>query len=67
MDDATEHFRVDLAGHYDFEKEVHAAIDRFIVDLPVESSGFLRAGEYCLPTDGRLMLLITDAQICLMA
>jgi hypothetical protein len=66
LQDVSEHFRVDLAGHYDFDQEIHAAIHDFIADLPIDAAGYLRAGEYRLP-DGRLMLVISDVQLCLMA
>jgi hypothetical protein len=66
MDKVIENFHVDIAGHYDFAEEIRVAIDHFTTDLPIESTGYLKAGEYQLP-DGRIMLLISDAQICLMA
>ena len=66
LKDVSKHFRVDLAGHYDFDREIHTAIHDFIADLPINSAGYLRAGEYRLP-DGRLMLVISDVQLCLMA
>jgi hypothetical protein len=62
----SEHFRVDLAGHHDFDEEIHTAIHDFIADLPINSAGYLRAGEYRLP-NRRLMLVISDVQLCLMA
>jgi hypothetical protein len=66
MNEVIENFHVDIAGHYDFDEEIRAAIDHFTTDLPIESSGYLKAGEYQLP-DGMIMLLISDAQICLIA
>ena len=66
MEDVIKHFHVDLAGHYDFDEEIHTAVHRFIADLPIDPLGYLRAGEYRLP-DGRLMLLISDVHLCLMA
>jgi hypothetical protein len=59
-------FYVDLAGQDEFNEEIRSAIHYFITDLPIESSGDLKAGEHRLP-DGRIMLLTTDARICLMA
>jgi hypothetical protein len=65
MNEVIDNFHVDLAGQYEFNEEIRSAIHYFITDLPIESSGYLKAGEHRLP-NGRIMLLTSDAQICLM-
>jgi hypothetical protein len=64
IEETIQYFHVDLAGHYDFDEEIHTAVHQFIADLPIDSQGHLPAGEYRLP-DGRLMLLMNDIQLCL--
>jgi len=66
LEEATENFHVDLAGHYNYDEEIQTAVNWFKNDLPIESGGYLRAGQYRLP-DGRTMLVISDVQLGLLA
>jgi hypothetical protein len=45
LEETIQYFHVDLAGHYDFDEEIHTAVHQFIADLPIDSLGYLRAGE----------------------
>ena|ERR1700759_2800861 len=66
MSEAAENFRVDLAGDYYWNDEIHATVDRFYRHFPIDSDHVIRAGEYRLP-DGRRMLLTDDIRLSLMA
>jgi hypothetical protein len=39
LQDTIENFHVDLAGHYDHDEEIRAAVNRFISDLPINPQG----------------------------
>jgi hypothetical protein len=66
MNEAVEIFRIDLAGHYDFDREIRLAVDSFYGSLPTDTRGDIKAGEYRLP-DGRMILLTNDVHMGLPA
>jgi hypothetical protein len=66
MDHAAASFRIDLAGHYDFDEKIRSAVDRFLEYFPTDLYGKIKAGEYQLP-DGRLILLTNDVNLGLTA
>jgi len=66
LEEATENFHVDLAGHFNYDEEIRTAVNHFLSDLPIEPGGHLRAGQYLL-RDGRIMLLVSDVQLGLLA
>jgi hypothetical protein len=66
MNETVETFRVDLAGHYDFDREIRSAVDSFYGLFDTDADGDIKAGEYQLP-DGRMILLTNDVHMGLQA
>jgi hypothetical protein len=66
MNEAVETFRVDLAGNYDFDREIRIAVDSFYGIFDTDTDGDIKAGEYQLP-DGRVILLTNDVHMGLPA